>query len=104
MTSNPPLRPTLWRTCRVLANRTRLQIFALLVRRRSQTVSAIADRIEVPLSVASQNLRALEARGLLEVRRSGRRVYYRLNLATAGGQVQPIVEALFHTFQRDAAA
>ncbi len=84
MTTRRTLNPTLWRTCRVLANRTRLRIFALLARRSPQAVSAVAGQMQLPMPVASQCLRALEARGLLTVRRVGRRVYYRLNTTTGG--------------------
>ncbi len=74
MSSISSLRPTLWRTCRVLANRTRLKIYALLLRQPGQTVSAIAEQLKLPLPAASHYLRALEARGLLAVRRKGRNV------------------------------
>jgi DNA-binding transcriptional ArsR family regulator len=73
----PFLQPTLWRTCRVLANRTRLQMFGVLVNQPGQTVSDIATRLSLSLPVASEYLRAMEARGLLTVRRSGRWVKYR---------------------------
>ncbi|MBM3889971.1 MAG: helix-turn-helix transcriptional regulator, partial [Verrucomicrobia bacterium] len=72
MTPPQPLRPTLWRTCRVIANPTRLKIFALLAEQPGQTVSGVADRLKLPLSEASESLRALEARGLLTARREGR--------------------------------
>jgi DNA-binding transcriptional ArsR family regulator len=77
MAAAASLQPTLWRTCRVLANRTRLGIFALLAEQSPQTVSALAFRLQVTLPVASQALRSLEARGLLAVQRVGRRVQYR---------------------------
>lgn len=70
-------RPTLWRTCRVLANERRLQMLAHLVRDPWQTVSAIADQTKLSLPAVSLYLRALEARGLLQVRRTGRHVKYR---------------------------
>jgi len=70
-------QPTLWRTCRALANRTRLQICGLLFRQPGQTVSALAETLGLSLSLASQYLRALESRGLLEARREGRSVTYR---------------------------
>lgn len=95
------LQPTLWRTCRVLANRTRLQMFHLLSRRSSQTVSAVAERMKLALPVASQYLRALEARGLLVTRRVGRRVEYRPSTASAGTTVPTLVAALKSTFERE---
>ena len=59
------LRPTLWRTCRVLANPTRLKMFSLLLQQPGQTVSAVAEHLSQPLSLTSEYLRALEARGFL---------------------------------------
>ena len=67
MSTAPFLQPTRWRTCRVLANRPRQQIFGLLVQQFPQTVSAVAARLHLPLPVASQYLRALEARGFAGV-------------------------------------
>ena len=61
---SPSSQPTLWRTCRVLANRKRLQTLALLIRQPNQTVSAVAERMSLSMPAASQYLRALEARGL----------------------------------------
>lgn len=79
MSSSSPrtLQPTLWRTCRVLANRFRLRILQQLLRQPDQTVSMIARKLHMPLPVASQYLRALNARGLLQSRRVGKYVYYR---------------------------
>jgi DNA-binding transcriptional ArsR family regulator len=97
MAAQTSLHPTLWRTCRVLANRTRLRIFALLASESPQTVSSVALKLELSLPVASQYLRALEARGLCSVRRAGRRVEYRTNVAgaVAGSDlVEPLRSAL----------
>lgn len=71
------LNPTLWRTCRALANKTRLRILHELCRRPEQRVSDIGRRLGISLSLASQSLRALNARGLLVARRAGPLVYYR---------------------------
>ena len=101
MQPNLALQPTLWRTCRVIANRSRLRMFALLLKHPGQTVSAVADSLKLPLPVASQYLRALEARGLIEVRRVGRRVSYRLPGPSSGSHARGIVEALSETFRLD---
>jgi len=100
MTTTQPLRPSLWRTCRVIANRNRLRIFGCLVRQPDQTVSAIARRLQLSVPVASQYLRALESRGLLTVRRVGSRVYYRISAGEAPVAIQPLVAALRHAFER----
>ena len=99
---SPSSQPTLWRTCRVLANRKRLQTLALLIRQPNQTVSAVADRISLSTPAASQYLRALEARGLLTCRRIGRRVEYRPSAGTSEGAAGEIVRALRLVFRRRA--
>ena len=89
-----PPQPTLWRTCRVLANRKRLHILALLARNRAQTVSSVAQRMKLSRPTASQYLRALEARGLLTCERVGSRVEYRLADGRTKGSADQIVAAL----------
>ena len=100
MSTAPALQPTLWRTCRVLANRQRLEIFHRLLQQPDQTVSAVAQGLELPLPLASQSLRALEARGLLTVRRVGRWVKYQCRRARAGETNPGLVAALRQAFQR----
>jgi predicted transcriptional regulator len=70
------LHPTLWRTCRVLANHLRLKLFALIIEQPGLTVSDAAREAKMRRPLASQYLRALESRGFLEARRRGRRVSY----------------------------
>ena len=89
----PILRPTLWRTCRVLANRTRLKMLDLLIREQPLSVSALASQLNIALPVASQSLRALEARGFLISRRVSRRVDYRLNYEGASRLVASVRQA-----------
>lgn len=50
----------------------------VLCKNGEMTVSQVADEVGSPLSAVSENLRVLNARGLLKVRRQGRYVYYRL--------------------------
>ena len=93
-------QPTLWRTCRVLANRKRLQTLALLIRQPGQTVSAVATHMRLSMPAASQYLRALEARGLLTCRRVGRRVKYRPSPGTGEGAAEEIIKALRLVFRK----
>ena len=86
------LQPTVWRTCRVLANITRLKMLAVVAQQPDMTVSAIATRVKLPLPVTSMYLRALEARGLLMSDRDGRWVTYRVS--EANGAVTPLAFAL----------
>jgi len=70
------LNPTLWRTCRALANCKRLEVLRHLLREGRSTVSDVAAATGVSVSTASEYLRALNARGLLDVRRTSRWVEY----------------------------
>lgn len=89
--------PTLWRTCRVLANPMRLRIFALLAKESPQTVSSVALRLQLSIPQSSQYLRALEARGLLSVRRISRRVEYRSKRKReTNGPLSQALNQVFH--------
>lgn len=70
------LAPTIWRTCRILANASRLQLLAAIPDNGRATVSELARRCHVPPNVASENLRLIQSRGLLRASREGRWVYY----------------------------
>lgn len=71
------LTPTLWRTCRMLANQNRLAVLHLLFEHGEMTVSEMSARTHHSMDVTSTMLRQLQARGLLRTRRTGRWVYYR---------------------------
>jgi DNA-binding transcriptional ArsR family regulator len=92
-------RPTLWRTCRVLANRRRLQIFHFLIQQPDRTVSEVARRLDLPPSVASESLRLLESRSLLTARRFGRYVKYRIAATSPITPYSRLPTALKATFQ-----
>lgn len=70
------LQPTLWRTCRVLASRRRLQILGHLFREGPCSVKQLAQDLEWADTTTTINLRALNARGLLQARRIGTFVQY----------------------------
>ena len=72
------LSPSLWRTCRALANRRRLRLFRHVLEHPDSTLSQIAAQTGLTVPVASQYLRALNARGLLAARRASRWVHYRV--------------------------
>lgn len=92
------LAPTLWRTCRVLANRVRLRILAELLEHPEQNVSRIAARLRLSLPVASRYLRELNARGLIEARRSGRLVVYHSNADRSVRGAAALLQVLKRTF------
>jgi len=70
------LHPTLWRTCRVLASPVRLRVLRHVCEHGETHVSEAARACHLPLSSATAALRALQARGLLGVRREGLFVIY----------------------------
>jgi DNA-binding transcriptional ArsR family regulator len=93
------LQPSLWRTCRVLANTRRLRLYEALVREPDQTVSGLAERLGWPIPVTSQYLRALNARGLLRARRPSRWVQYAPGADKAIPQAAALVAALRQCFR-----
>jgi len=98
--SNLPLNPTLWRTCRVLAGPTRLQLLRLVLATPGLCVSRLADEAGIKLSLASQELRRLQSRGLLRAERRHNQVRY---LPAADPQVtgaQALLDALTASFDR----
>ncbi|TAL01487.1 MAG: ArsR family transcriptional regulator [Verrucomicrobia bacterium] len=103
MSAVSPPQPTLWRTCRVLANVARLEIIKFLSRRSGQTVSAVAEHSGLSMPATSQYLRALESRGLLQVKRQGRRVSYRLAEPDSSGAAGELVTALALAFREKSA-
>jgi DNA-binding transcriptional ArsR family regulator len=100
MNPTSTFHPTLWRTCRVIANHTRLRIFSQLSRHPNLTVSAVAKAVDLPVPTTSQYLRAMEARGLLEVRRDGRNVRYRLAMTDPAHPAHGLVKAISLVFKR----
>src|SRR5574344_206869 len=71
------LKPTLWRTARTLANADRLNLMRLVAKSDGEKgVVVLAGEANLPVPTASLYLRALNARGLISVKRSGRFVYY----------------------------
>jgi len=72
----PALHPSVWRTARVISSPLRLKVLRHLFLRGPLTVSVVAAELGLALSPASQSLRALNARGLLQATRRGRWVTY----------------------------
>ena len=74
------LRPTLWRTCRVLANEDRLRLFKAVIEHEGRySVRQYARMFNLQDDVASVYLRQMNARGLLGVRRAEIKVFYNLD-------------------------
>ena len=94
------LHPTLWRTCRALAGKTRLRLFRLVVDFPGQSVSELADQAGIGCSLASQELRRLQSRGLLQSLRKGPFVQYLPGPDPQVPDARPILSAMKTTFAR----
>ncbi len=70
------LKPTLWRSCRVIAHDPRLRLVRLLLPDQNRSVTDLANEANLTEGVASAYLRMLGARGLLLARPRGRNVFY----------------------------
>ena len=80
MNAKTKLKPTLWRTYRVLANEDRLRLFkAVLENSGNLSVRDYAKMLNLADDVASVYLRQMNARGLLGVERSYIKVFYNFN-------------------------
>ena len=88
------LNPTLWRTCRVLAGRTRLKLVRQLHDTPGQNVSELARAVGIGLSDASQELRRLQSRGLLQTERKGTWLLYRFGADPQVSSATPLLKAL----------
>ena len=71
------LNPTLWRTCRILAGKTRMALLQQIFDHPDQNVSDMAKALNIGESAASQELRRLQSRGLLRREHKGPSVIYR---------------------------
>ncbi len=71
------LTPTLWRTARILAGPTRLELLGRILAKPDQCVSELTRAAAISETRASQELRRLQSRGLVQTQRIGRWVRYR---------------------------
>ncbi len=95
------LRPTLWRTCRTLANARRLACLQAVLVCPGSTVEELADAARLPQDQASLCLRALQARGLIQAERQSRWVRYSPVPDSSVPSAAPILTALKRAFLQD---
>ncbi|MGD9781223.1 MAG: hypothetical protein AB7V14_03620 [Kiritimatiellia bacterium] len=88
------MNPTLWRTCRMLSGATRVQLLRQLHARPGRTVSELARAAGVGVSDASQELRRIQSRGLLQADRRGSFVRYRFGADPQVSSASPLLRAL----------
>jgi len=79
---------------RLLAHPSRLLLLCHLVEAEASTVGELMARTDLGQAYVSQQLARLRAEGLVEARRSGREMRYRIS----DGRVIPVLEALYAVF------
>ncbi|MEA2068587.1 MAG: metalloregulator ArsR/SmtB family transcription factor [Verrucomicrobiota bacterium] len=94
------LRPTLWRTCRVIANETRLKLLWHIFAKGELCVSQLVQRTGATQPNASNQLRALSARGLITYRREKNNVIYRAEANNGVDFAPDLLEALRQCHER----
>lgn len=92
--------PTLWRTCRALANEKRLRCLKVVLSEPGLTVGEVAARLAVAENRACEYLRALQARGLIAARRQSRWVRYVPETDPLVPSARPLMSALRATFDK----
>ena len=93
------LHPTLWRTCRILSGKTRLQLFRRVIATPDQSVTALAKQLDISVPRTSQELRRLQSRGLLQAVRRNQNVLYRPVPDALVSTAAPLLAAMQQTFQ-----
>jgi DNA-binding transcriptional ArsR family regulator len=88
------LKPTLWRTCRVLANDKRLACLRHVLEHPDAPVEQLARLARLTPALASLYLRQLQARGLIHACRDGRWVRYRGLADVSVAHAAPLLAAL----------
>lgn len=88
------LKPTLWRTCRALANLQRLRLLRALIALPGQTVTELADAACLSVAISSRYLRDLNARGLVSPVRFSRFVRYYPESDRSVASADPLLKAL----------
>ena len=88
------LRPTLWRTCRVIASETRLRLLWLLFEQEARCVADLAEEVGISCHNASTQLRALSARGLIAPHRTKLKVFYSPEVNEAVAHASVLLNAL----------
>jgi DNA-binding transcriptional ArsR family regulator len=92
------LHPTLWRTCRTLANGRRLACLKAVLAQPNCTVEELAETTGMPNDQASLCLRALQARGLIQSERYSRWVRYSPLPDRSVPAAAPILDAIRRAF------
>lgn len=96
---NEDFKPTVWRTARALSNEKRLRLLhEVWLANGNRSVSALAERVGLSVSTASDYLRALNARGLISVERDKSYVFYANGSDRSLRDAQTLQEAFSKVF------
>jgi len=85
---------SLWKTCRVLANETRLNILRTLMYNSELCVLDVARSEQLTEVVASQHLRLLHEHGFLQLERRSKWAFYRAEFPLEGSYADYIFDPL----------
>ena len=88
------LRPTLWRTCRVLSDENRLRLLWRLMPGGEMSMTRLAESVGLSASSASKHLRALNSRGLIKAERRGLYLFYSAEANAGVDHAAELLEAL----------
>lgn len=88
------LNPTLWRTCKMLAGRTRIKLLRELYAHTGEDVSTLGKRVQIGHAAASQELRRIQSRGFLQARRLRNHVIYQMAADPQVSSAQPLLKAI----------
>ena len=88
------LNPTLWRTCKMLAGSTRVRLLRQLHEHPGECVSTLGKYANIGESAASQELRRIQSRGLLQSERRGSFLIYHLAADPQVSSAAPILKAI----------
>lgn len=76
---------------RIFSHSNRIQIFWLLME-KEMSVNEIAETIEASVQNTSQHLRLMKAANILDTRRNGQTIFYRIAENDMGGYCRRILE------------
>ncbi len=88
------LNPTLWRTCKMLSGHTRIRLLRAMLEHPGEGVSALGKRVGIGESAASQELRRIQSRGLLQAERRGVYLVYRMAADPQAPSAAPLLKAI----------
>ena len=88
------LNPTLWRTCKMLAGKTRIRLLRQLYAHPGMHVSALGTSVQIGQATASQELRRIQSRGFLQSERRGTYLIYRMAADPQVSSAAPLLGAI----------